>query len=120
MHHQSNCGPDLSSLATAPILRSAPRGGESELTFFAFFTLRFRKHTIIRGWVNYFRIGHSSDCFTFVKDWIERKVRRRLMRTRKRKGFGWKRWSKEWLYAELGLYNDYQVRYHQPKAAPVR
>jgi hypothetical protein len=32
-------------LATAPILRSAPRGGESELTFFAFFTLRFRKHT---------------------------------------------------------------------------
>jgi hypothetical protein len=45
MHHQSNCGPDLSSLATAPILRSAPRGGESELTFFAFFTLRFRKHT---------------------------------------------------------------------------
>jgi RNA-directed DNA polymerase len=75
---------------------------------------------IIRGWVNYFRIGHSSDCFTFVKNWIERKVRRHLMRARKRKGFGWKRWSKEWLYAELGLYNDYQVRYYHPKAAPVR
>ena len=75
---------------------------------------------IIRGWVNYFRIGHSSDCFTFVKNWIERKVRRHLMRARKRKGFGWKRWSKEWLYAELGLYNDYQVRYFHPKAAPVR
>jgi hypothetical protein len=42
------------------------------------------------------------------------------MRTRKRNGFGWKRWSKEWLYTELGLYNDYQVRYYHPKAAPVR
>jgi len=29
----------------APILRGAPLGGESEKSFFAFFTLRFRKHT---------------------------------------------------------------------------
>jgi hypothetical protein len=40
-----NCGPDLSSSATAPILRSAPLGGESGRTFFAFFTLVSRKHT---------------------------------------------------------------------------
>jgi hypothetical protein len=45
MYHQSDRGPDLSSLATVPILRSAPLGGESEQSFFAFFTLRFRKHT---------------------------------------------------------------------------
>jgi hypothetical protein len=32
------------------------------------------------------------------------------MRARKRKGFGWKQWSREWLYNELGLFNDYRVR----------
>ena len=23
---------------------------------------------VLRGWVNYFRIGHSSSCFTMVKE----------------------------------------------------
>ena len=32
------------------------------------------------------------------------------MRARGRKGFGWKRWSREWLYETLGLFNDYRVR----------
>ena len=32
------------------------------------------------------------------------------MRARGRKGFGWKRWSSEWLYDRLGLFNDYQLR----------
>jgi RNA-directed DNA polymerase len=26
---------------------------------------------ILRGWVNYFRIGHSSRCFAMVKNWVE-------------------------------------------------
>jgi RNA-directed DNA polymerase len=64
---------------------------------------------LVRGWVNYFRIGNSSTCFTFVRDWIEKKVRRHLMRARNRSGFGWKRWSREWLYTTLGLFNDYRV-----------
>ncbi|MBL8232860.1 MAG: hypothetical protein JNL98_30455 [Bryobacterales bacterium] len=49
---------------------------------------------ILRGWVNYFAVGHSSRCFSFVKDWVEKKFRRHLMRARKRKGFGWKRWNR--------------------------
>ena len=53
---------------------------------------------ILRGWVNYFRIGHASRCFAFVRHWVERKVRRHLMRARNRRGFGWKRWSTAWLY----------------------
>jgi RNA-directed DNA polymerase len=57
---------------------------------------------ILRGWVNYFRIGHSSSCFYMVKRWVEKKVRQHLMRARGRKGFGWKRWSSEWLYDRLG------------------
>jgi hypothetical protein len=51
---------------------------------------------ILRGWVNYFAVGHSSRCFSLVKDWVEKKVRRHLMSVRKRKGFGWKRWSRDW------------------------
>ena len=29
---------------------------------------------MLRGWVNYFAVGHSSECFSFVKDWVEKKV----------------------------------------------
>lgn len=64
-----------------------------------------------RGWVNYFRIGHSSRCFQYVKEWVEKKIRRHLMRARNRMGFGWGRWSKVWFYKNLGLYADYKVRY---------
>ena len=64
---------------------------------------------ILRGWVTYFAVGHSSRCFGYVKDWVERKVRRHLMRARKRKGFGWKRWSRRWLYDTLGLFGHYRV-----------
>jgi len=68
---------------------------------------------ILRGWTNYFRVGNSSRCFGYVKDWVEKKVRRHLMGARKRRGFGWNRWSRAWLYDTLGLFNDYQVRYYQ-------
>src|ERR1700751_3849898 len=29
---------------------------------------------VLRGWVNYFAVGHSSECFSFVKDWVEKKI----------------------------------------------
>ena len=38
---------------------------------------------VVRGWVNYFRAGQSSRCFGYVKDWVEKKVRRHLMRAPK-------------------------------------
>src|SRR5216683_321217 len=77
---------------------------------------------ILRGWVNYFRVGQSGRCFAVIKLWVEKKVRRHLMRARNRQGHGWKRWSREWLYGPLGLFNDYQVRYAkpEPKVAPAR
>ena len=46
---------------------------------------------VLRGWVNYFAVGHSSECFSFIKDWVEKKVRRQLAHAQKRKGFGWER-----------------------------
>lgn len=76
---------------------------------------------ILRGWVNYFAIGHSGRCFTTVRQWVEQSVRRHLMRNSKRRGHGWKRWSTPWLYRTYGLYDEYHVRYvYGPKALPVR
>ena len=66
---------------------------------------------VLRGWVAYFRIGHASRCFAYVKLWVEKKVRRTMMRARHRGGFGWTRWSTAWLHAVLGLFGDYRVRY---------
>jgi RNA-directed DNA polymerase len=66
---------------------------------------------ILRGWVNYFRIGHAARCFTLVRDWVEQKVRRHMMRARNRQGFGWKRWSRAWIHTTLGLFQDYRVQY---------
>jgi len=65
---------------------------------------------ILRGWVNYFAVGHSSRCFSYVRDWVAKKVRRHMMRARKRRGCGWKRWSQQWLYEVLGLFNNYRLR----------
>jgi RNA-directed DNA polymerase len=64
---------------------------------------------ILRGWVRYFAVGDSSRCFSYIKLWVEKKVRRHLMRARGRKGFGWKRWSRQWLYDSLGLFHEYRV-----------
>lgn len=76
---------------------------------------------ILRGWANYFRIGNSVRCFSYVRDWVEKKVRRHLMQSRGKQGFGWARWSRTWLYEFLGLYNDYKIRYYRTsKVSSVR
>ena len=75
---------------------------------------------VLRGWVNYFAVGHSSECFSFIKDWVEKKIRRHMGRSRNLRGFGWKRWSRRWLYEELKLFNGYRVRRTAaPKASPA-
>jgi len=79
--------------------RSQPTGGLIKML-----------NPILRGWVQYFAIGHSSQCFSFVRDWVEKKIRRHLNRARLRPGFGWQRWSRQWIYNGLGLFNDYEVR----------
>lgn len=76
---------------------------------------------ILRGWVNYFRIGNAGRCFGYVRHWVEAKTRRHMMRAQKRRGRGWKRWSTQWIYEVLGLFRDYRVRYRgsRPKALPA-
>ena len=72
---------------------------------------------ILQGWVNYFRVGMSSQCFGYVKDWVEKKVRRHMMKARNIRGFGWDRWSRRWLSTELGLFSQYAVRYRAVESA---
>jgi RNA-directed DNA polymerase len=75
---------------------------------------------ILRGWVNYFAVGNSSECFSFIKDWVEKKIRRHMGRSRNRRGSGWTRWSRRWLYDALKLFNGYRVRRAAaPKASPA-
>jgi RNA-directed DNA polymerase len=77
---------------------------------------------ILRGWVKYFAVGHSSRCFSFIQNWVEQRIRRHLARACQRQGFGWKRWSREWLYGTLGLFSEYRVAYRGSNSAvaPVR
>ena len=53
----------------------------------------------------------------YIRDWVEKKVRRHLMKARKLRGFGWERWSRSMLYRIFGLYDDYKIRYYQPLKA---
>jgi RNA-directed DNA polymerase len=47
-------------------------------------------------------------------------VRRHLARNSKRTGFGWKRWSRRWLYTHLGLFRGFRVnRGPRQKALPA-
>ena len=39
-----------------------------------------RINPILRVWVNYFAHGNASGCFSYVRDWVEKKVRRHLAR----------------------------------------
>jgi group II intron reverse transcriptase/maturase len=71
-----------------------------------------RINILVAGWVEYFRVGHSSRAFSEVRDYLEMKIRILLTRrTRRRKrGMGWRRWSNEYLYGVLGLFWDWKVR----------
>jgi hypothetical protein len=71
---------------------------------------------ILRGWVNYFKVGNSSQAFNKVKYHVERKVRRFAAKQRKRTGFGWKRWSSDIVYGSWGLFRDYHLAYASAKA----
>jgi RNA-directed DNA polymerase len=72
---------------------------------------------ILRGWVNYFKIGHSAKTFGYVKDWLTKKIRRHLMRAKGRQGFGWKLWSTKELYSTYKIYDDFKVSIR--KVAPT-
>ena len=70
-------------------------------------------NAILTGWVNYFRVGHSSRAFSEIRDYTEMKVRTLLTRRKRRqkRSIGWRRWSNEYIYNVLGLYWDWKAHY---------
>lgn len=68
---------------------------------------------LLRGWVNYFRVGHASKCFSKLRDYVNKRVRRFMRRKQNKVGFGWKAIGREYLFKDLGLYNDYRVSWRR-------
>ncbi|MBI5241034.1 MAG: group II intron reverse transcriptase/maturase, partial [Elusimicrobia bacterium] len=75
-----------------------------------------RVNPVVRGWVNYFRIGHSAGAFGEVREFVLCRMRRYLCRKQKRHGCGWKRLPNSFFYGELGLFYEYKVEW-QPRPA---
>jgi RNA-directed DNA polymerase len=72
---------------------------------------------VLRGWANYFRAGNAGRAMQQVRRYVELRVRRFAARQRKRPGFGWKRWSKEVVYVQWGLYDSWHVDFSLLKVA---
>ena len=43
---------------------------------------------ILRDGSTTFAIGHASRCFSFIRNWVEERIRRHLAKARLRRGFG--------------------------------
>lgn len=65
----------------------------------------------VRGWVNYFRWGFSSQDLKFVRWQVDTKIRRFATRQRpkRRGGRHWTTWSRREIYEEWKLFNQYRV-----------
>jgi hypothetical protein len=68
-----------------------------------------RTNQVVRGWVNYFRVGNACGVFHDIRDYVEIKVRRVLQRKAGRHGCGWHRYDRAYLYRTLGLHSNYRV-----------
>jgi group II intron reverse transcriptase/maturase len=66
---------------------------------------------VLRGWVNYFRIGNSGMVFNKIQYYTEMKVRRFIRRRQLKKGYGFKRMNEDFLHKILGLYSDWSIVY---------
>jgi RNA-directed DNA polymerase len=70
-----------------------------------------RTNQVVRGWVNYFRVGNANRVFHDIHQYVEIKVRRVLQRQAGRYGCGWRRYDHSYLYQTLGLHSDYRIRW---------
>jgi RNA-directed DNA polymerase len=75
-----------------------------------------RTNQVVRGWVNYFWIGNSTEVFHDIRWYVEKKLRHVLERKAHRHGYGWKRYDHAFLYRKLGLFDGYRVRWRPSPA----
>ena len=69
---------------------------------------------ILRGWVNYFRIGNSGKVFGKAQHFVAARMRRFIRRRQGRSGYGWKDITSDFLYGKLELFHDYGVIRYRP------
>jgi group II intron reverse transcriptase/maturase len=79
--------------------------------------VRERVNPILRGWINYFRIGNSGRVFNKIRHFAAARMRRFIRRRQGRHGYGWKTITSEILYGKLGLFCDYRVVRYRPVQA---
>jgi hypothetical protein len=63
----------------------------------------------LRGWMEYFRLGHGSAWFRKLAQFVNLRVRHVIWRRRGRRGYGFGKVSSQYLYGQLGLFYDYLV-----------
>ncbi len=69
-----------------------------------------RLNRFTRGWVGYFRLGHgSSAMLNRLAHFVVLRVRHVIWRRRGRRGYGFEKLTSDYLYGQLGLFNDYHV-----------
>jgi group II intron reverse transcriptase/maturase len=65
---------------------------------------------VLRGWVNYYRLGNPTRCFNKIRNFVNLRVRRTLQRRKGRAGYGFKRYDADFIYGKLGLFCDYHAQ----------
>ena len=66
---------------------------------------------ILRRWVSYFRVRDSHRCFSYryIRNSLQKKTRRHVMRNQNGAGYRWKKCSGQWLYKKPGVWSDCRV-----------
>jgi group II intron reverse transcriptase/maturase len=71
---------------------------------------------IVRGWCGYFDQGPIYEPYRRLRKYMERRIRRWLMKKHKRRGTGYRQYPDEFLYEELGLFNPHAHRIGRTRA----
>ena len=56
----------------------------------------------LRGWVEYFRLGHGSKVFHKLINFVNKRVRHVIWRRRGNRGYGWGKITSEYIYGKPG------------------
>lgn len=64
---------------------------------------------VLRGWVNYYRVGNPTDSFNKIRHFVNLRVRRIVQRRKGRDGHGFLRYNSDYIYGKLGLFCDYRA-----------
>lgn len=65
---------------------------------------------VLRGWVNYFRVGNSGKSFNKIRHYAVKKIMRFIRKRQGKQGYGWKEIPSGFLYGDLGLFYDYNIQ----------